>query len=59
MDIILSFLAKPVNKHGITQVHVAYPPLAVSTQNVLHIFDMFAAKQKKINTLINTDKHPV
>ena len=27
MDIILSFLAKPLDKHGITPVHVTYPPL--------------------------------
>ena len=27
MDIILSFLAKPVDKHGITLVHITYPPL--------------------------------
>ena len=25
MDIILSFLAKPVDKHGITLVHIIYP----------------------------------
>ena len=29
MDIILSFLAKPVDKHGITLVHITYPPLGV------------------------------
>ena len=29
MDIILSFLAKPVDKHGITQVRITYPPLDV------------------------------
>ena len=27
MDIILSFLAKPVDKHGITLVHITYLPL--------------------------------
>ena len=27
MDIILSFLAKPVDKHDITLVHIIYPPL--------------------------------
>ena len=27
MDIILTFLAKPVDKHGITLVHITYPPL--------------------------------
>ena len=27
MDIILSFLAKPVDKYGITLVHITYPPL--------------------------------
>ena len=27
MDIILSFLAKPVDKHGTTLVHITYPPL--------------------------------
>ena len=30
MDIILSFLAKPVDKHGVTPVHIIYPPLVVS-----------------------------
>ena len=27
MDIILSFLATPVDKHGITLVHITHPPL--------------------------------
>ena len=27
MDIISSFLAKPVDKHCITLVHITYPPL--------------------------------
>ena len=27
MDVILSFLAKPLDKHGITLVHITYPPL--------------------------------
>ena len=27
IDIILSFLAKPVDKHGTTLVHITYPPL--------------------------------
>ena len=27
MDIILLFLAKPLDKHGITLVHITYPPL--------------------------------
>ena len=27
MDIILSFLAEPVDKHGIILVHITYPPL--------------------------------
>ena len=31
MDIILSFLAKPVDKHGITLVHITYPPLNVGS----------------------------
>ena len=30
IDIILSFLAKPVDKHGITLVHITYPPLRAS-----------------------------
>ena len=29
MDIILSFLAKLVDKHGITLVHITYPPLGI------------------------------
>ena len=27
MDIVLSFLAKPLNKHGITLVNITYQPL--------------------------------
>ena len=27
IDIILSFLAKPVDKQGTTPVHITYPPL--------------------------------
>ena len=27
MDITLSFLAKSLDKHGITLVHITYPPL--------------------------------
>ena len=29
MDIILIFLAKPLDKHGITLVHISYPPVIV------------------------------
>ena len=29
IDIILSFLAKSVDKHGITLVHITYPPLGI------------------------------
>ena len=32
MDIILSFLAKSVDKHGITLVHITYPPLETSNE---------------------------
>ena len=31
IDIILSFLAKPVDKHGTTLVHITYPPLHLKT----------------------------
>ena len=34
MDIIVSFLAKPVDKHGITLVHITYPPLLNSNQAI-------------------------
>ena len=27
MDVILLFLAKPLDKHGTTLVHITYPPL--------------------------------
>ena len=30
MDLILSFLAKKLDKHGITLVHITYPPLGTS-----------------------------
>ena len=30
MDIILLFLAKPLDKHGTTLVHITYPPLISS-----------------------------
>ena len=33
IDIILTFLAKPVDKHGTTLVHITYPPLKYT---VLH-----------------------
>ena len=29
MDIILSFVAKPVDRHGITPVHITYPTFAL------------------------------
>ena len=29
MDIILLFLAKPLDKHGTTLVHITYPPLKI------------------------------
>ena len=29
MDIMLLFLAKPLDKHGIKLVHITYPPLDV------------------------------
>ena len=31
MNIILLFLAKPLDKHDITLVHIAYPPLDLIT----------------------------
>ena len=40
MDVILSFLAKPVDKHGITLEHITYPTLdfyARDSQIVLKI----------------------
>ena len=40
MDIILSFLAKPVDKHGITPVHITYSRLEVYI-SVSHISWMF------------------
>ena len=33
MDIILLFLAKPLDKHGTTLVHITYPPLDVGAYN--------------------------
>ena len=42
MDIILSFLAKPVDKHGITPVQITYPPLEDPLRNIgpdRHQFD--------------------
>ena len=40
MDITLSFLAKSVDKRGITQVHITYPPLDNETAlNVKLVFD--------------------
>ena len=33
MDIILSFLAKSVDKHSITLVHITYPPLSNRNRN--------------------------
>ena len=32
MGIILLFLAKPLDKHGITLMHMTYPPLDVATE---------------------------
>ena len=29
MDIIYSFLAKPLDKHGVTLVRITYPPVAI------------------------------
>ena len=37
MDIILSFLAKSVDRHGITLVHITYPP-GVCTRRVNYSF---------------------
>ena len=33
MDIILLFLAKPLDKHGTTLVHITYPPLENSARD--------------------------
>ena len=30
MDILLSFLTKPLDKHGVTLVHITYPPLDIT-----------------------------
>ena len=39
MDIILLFLAKPLDKHGTTIVHITYPPLSNLTDVVLSYDD--------------------
>ena len=37
MDIILLFLAKPLDKHGTTLVHITYPPLIYMGKNIQKI----------------------
>ena len=51
MDIILLFLAKPLDKHGTTLVHITYPPLE----------DMKEVKLGAdwINTVTNTIKEQI
>ena len=45
MDIILLFLAKPVDKHGITAVHITYPPLvSLFIRPTLHKVPFYRAK---------------
>ena len=43
MDIILLFLAKPLDKHGTTLAHITYPPLGyiftVLFSTVLQLYD--------------------
>ena len=34
MDIILLFLTKPVDQHGITITHITYPPLGEGTSEI-------------------------
>ena len=40
MDIILSFLAKSVDKHSITLVHITYPPLVLLKRPTASVFTL-------------------
>ena len=42
IDIILSFLAKPLDKHGVTLVHITYPPLKI-IPTVFCVFSMLSS----------------
>ena len=43
MDIILLVLAKPLDKHGTTLVHITYPPLEALTipENNVHTYEKY------------------
>ena len=47
MDIILLFLAKPLDKHGITLVHITYTPLAKQSKAKQSKAKQSKAKQSK------------
>ena len=59
MDMILSFLAKPVDKHGITLKNITYPPLKVNRpRNSLQKFygrypDLVAKYRKSVRDMLN------
>ena len=42
MEIISSFLAKPVDKNGITLVHITYPPPLINLN--IEIFSIFTTE---------------
>ena len=53
MDIILLLLAKPLDKHGITLVHITYTPLVANdklqnTQCVALEYDAFMLRQRSV-----------
>ena len=48
MDIILLFLAKPLDKHGTTLVHITYPPLLKTDVNNLKR-NVESEKQKRFH----------
>ena len=59
MDVILSFLAKPVvDKHGIILVHITYPPLRGSPgwQFYIKNFSKFASENEETGRF-NLESH--
>ena len=55
MDIILLFLAKPLDKHGTTLVHITYPPLRNREEQVETALYFLCFESMKEKEMLHVD----
>ena len=59
MDITLSFLAKSLDKHGVTLVHITYPPLLIVARLITTLQQALKSVMKISKTVCFSDSMTV